>query len=127
MKVPVVVGLGVDVTRILRFARLLKRPDAARFVRRVLHPAECHHLAQINKSHHPRYVAGCWAAKEALFKTLEPENQKVFAFRDWHRRTEDGKPEIVGDHPDQFLLSISHDDDMLVATVLRQKMLGWTR
>lgn len=124
MKMPVVVGLGVDVTHILRFSRLLARPDAARFVRRVLHPTECARLAQLAQSHHPRYVAGCWAAKEALFKTLEPEKQAKFAFRDWRRHTDGGKPVIVGAHNDQFLLSISHDDDVLVATVLRQKLMS---
>lgn len=123
MKIPVVVGLGVDVTHILRFSRLLGRPNAARFIRRILHPTECARLSSLHESLRPRYVAGCWAAKEALFKTLDAKKQREFTFKQWRRQTEDGKPVISGDHPDQFLLSISHDGDVLVATVLRQKLM----
>lgn len=124
MKFPVVVGLGVDITRVLRFSRLLSRPDSARFLQRVLHPTENDKFNRLELSSRPQFVAGCWAAKEAVFKTLDAEDQKVFLFNLWSRRTVGQKPEIVNDaHLDKFLLSISHDDDILVATVLRQRLV----
>lgn len=124
MKFPVVVGLGVDITRILRFSRLLSRPNSARFLQRILHPTENDKFNRLELSSRPQFVAGCWAAKEAVFKTLDAEDQKVFLFNLWSRRTVGQKPEIVNDaHLDKFLLSISHDDDILVATVLRQRLV----
>lgn len=63
--------------------------------------------------------------KEAVFKSLDDEVQQVQKFKEWYKyNTPNGRPLVGGDYlinnKEQFLLSISHDDDTLIATVLRQ-------
>lgn len=123
-------GIGVDLVQISRFRAILGKHGmdstySRRFVRRVLHPKELSRFAALAVElldHSVRYVAGSWAAKEAVFKTLDPPEQARFQFKDWYRTSNARKPGIERDPSshDQFLLSISHDGGMLVATVLRQ-------
>ncbi|CAH2354053.1 putative holo-[acyl-carrier-protein] synthase [[Candida] railenensis] len=130
-----VLGIGVDIVKISRFNSLLAKDGGkngktgtSRFIRRVLHPKELMEFEELrqNDSIEPRvrYVAGSWAAKEAIFKTLDPKDQKIFQFKDWYRYKDSfGKPHIWNDdynEREQFLLSISHDGDTLIANVLRQ-------
>lgn len=121
-----VLGIGVDVVRVSRILRLLENTKKGRFIQRVLHPSEVKNFHNHDNETVARYVAGCWAAKEAVFKTLDPKDQKKFQFKRWYRYSEAGRPYIGFDEKmaDEFLLSISHDGDILVATVLRQKKLG---
>lgn len=64
--------------------------------------------------------------KEAVFKSLDDDVQQSQKFRDWFKyNAPNGRPQAGGDYlikhnKEQFLLSISHDDDTLIATVLRQ-------
>jgi holo-[acyl-carrier protein] synthase len=57
----VIVGLGIDVVEIARIERAMQRPG---FVRRILTPRE----REFSVS--PAQVAGRWAAKEAVYKSL---------------------------------------------------------
>lgn len=133
-------GIGVDLVQISRFTAILSKHGvdsgySRRFVRRVLHPKELPLFAALADElldHSVRYIAGSWAAKEAVFKTLDSTEQARFQFKDWYRTSNTCKPGIERDPSshdpsshdpsshDQFLLSISHDGGMLVATVLRQ-------
>lgn len=130
-----VLGVGLDIVEVSRFHDILyKRGDdyANRFVKRVLNPG--HEIARFHHLHLKRdpdlcvkYVAGCWALKEALFKTLDRDCQKQFAFNAWYRQNDaDGKPTIWNDaypfQDEQFHASISHDGGILAAVILRQKL-----
>lgn len=104
-------GIGVDTVSIERIAHAMRQP---RFMERILAPSE--------RKHQPtaQWLAGRWAAKEALYKAVG-ELQ-------WHdievRSGKSGKPEIAilrPDHPCsacRIHLSISHDNGSAVAFVV---------
>lgn len=117
-----VLGIGVDLVKVSRIATLVSGRHSTHFLQRVLHPSELAVLRTLDELSHSQYVAGCWAAKEAVYKTLDAPAQRAFEFRKWYRYAVNGRPAIALDGvTDEFLLSISHDDGMLVATVLRQR------
>lgn len=118
-----ILGLGVDLVHILRFSRLLSKgePFTKKLYERILHPRELAQLKLLDEKSTTRFIAGSWAAKEAVFKTLEEKEQATFQFKQWYRYKEGKRPAIGSETSnDSFLLSISHDNDMLIATVLRQ-------
>lgn len=121
-----VVGIGIDIVRISRIARLLaENKSKARFLRRVLHPSELEVFSNLGQEKGAQYVAGSWAAKEAAYKTLDTDDQMMFQFKDWYKYSRERRPFIGRDglNPkEEFHLSISHDGDILVATVLRQRL-----
>lgn len=126
----VIRGLGVDMVDVMRFQRIFSRDPkyVDRFTKRILNSHELHKLQLLESDKERiRFVAGSWAAKEAVFKTLDPVDQKNFVFNQWYRFNDgNGKPHIASSqysHKDQFLLSISHDKDLLIATVLRQEII----
>ncbi|KAM9893428.1 hypothetical protein OXX69_011711 [Metschnikowia pulcherrima] len=115
-------AIGVDMVKISRITRILQGTHRDRFLNKVLHKKELESLARSNPERVSQFVAGSWAAKEAVFKTLDRKDQLRFQFRDWYRYNIEGKPNISRVKPlsnDRFLLSISHDGDHLIATVLR--------
>lgn len=127
MRYGVTVGLGVDIVNTARFLRILAKNNKYidRFVTRILHPNERTRFYQ-SQNNNVNLLAGSWAAKEALFKTLDPVHQRTFRFNQWYRGYEGGKPTIGSDEyneDEQFMVSISHDGGMLVASVIRQKLL----
>lgn len=136
MGTPGVLGLGVDVVAMARFQRLLQRKNGgARFVdrlsRRILHPVHelpvfAEHYRNNDERRCVALLAGSWGAKEALFKSLDREDQRKFLFNRWYRYySEEGRPHIKGDGytrtNEEFLLSVSHDGGVVFATVLRQR------
>lgn len=62
-------GIGTDLTEIGRVKRLLGLPEGERFMERVLTPAE-RELAVERKGRLAEFVAGRFAAKEAIVKAL---------------------------------------------------------
>lgn len=110
-------GLGVDVVLVLRIAGVLRR-HGPRFAKRVLHASERQVYEGLPAAARPQYVAGCWATKEAVFKSLDNAEQRTFAMAKYYKYAENGRP-AVGPDADRFLLSVSHDTDVLVATVIR--------
>lgn len=126
MKIPYTVAIGVDITKISRFLAISNKNPSnfGRFTKRVFHPKEIQRLESLTPADSAAYMAGCWAAKEALFKTLDSDEQKKFEFKNWYRFSDDKKPYLGSDKyhkEEEFLLSISHDTGVLIATVLRQK------
>lgn len=130
VKVGITLGIGVDIVKRSRFKRLLSKNPAfsVRLTQRILHPIhEAHRFKNMNNERQVQYIAGSWAAKEAVFKTLTPNEQEQFNFNDWYRyHDNNGKPFIWNDNfkveNDEFHLSVSHDEDYIVATVLRQRL-----
>lgn len=132
-----ILGVGIDIVKISRFDRLLnsKKVNGSSFVLRLATRLlnEKHEYGRFLKLRESRnivneakYLAGAWATKEALFKCLDPEDQKAFEFRQWYRfYDEQGKPHVQCDSynkdNEQFHLSISHDEDHLIAYVLRER------
>ncbi|KAK6459194.1 4'-phosphopantetheinyl transferase superfamily [Scheffersomyces xylosifermentans] len=131
-RVGLTLGIGVDIVRTSRFSDILQRDHRLvnRFIARILN--EKHEIPRFreltNIEQRIPFVAGSWAAKEAVFKTLDPEDQKKFQFKNWYRSHDSlGKPYIRSDdyttEDEEFLLSISHDEDVLVANVMRQRLI----
>lgn len=64
--------------------------------------------------------------KEAVFKTLDDDEQRRFRFNQWYRVYDgNGRPRVAHEAhtPDEFMVLLSHDGDFVVATVLRQKWM----
>lgn len=134
-------AIGVDVIKISRFGDMIKKhgplnsPFVDRLTARILHnthelPAFKGLVERNKRLDSFRYLAGAWAMKEAIYKTLNEEDQAKFQFKQWFKLYDErGKPTICNDFYDkdeEFLLSISHDHDTLVASVIRQEV-GYIR
>ncbi len=86
-----VVGFGMDVVEVARFARQLERPSAGRFLERVFTEGERAFCDRFGDRAH-RYAAR-WAAKEATSKALGvPEGIR---FQDVEVVRADGAPRLV--------------------------------
>jgi holo-[acyl-carrier protein] synthase len=67
-----IIGIGADITGLERIGRLLEGERGGAFLRRALTEAE-RHMALAKSAHRGRYVefvAGRWAAKEAVAKAV---------------------------------------------------------
>ena len=62
-------AIGVDSAELSRFERLLKK-DKARFLARLFHADELAALPEMSSKREISYVAGRWAAKEAVLKAF---------------------------------------------------------
>ncbi|CUM65244.1 uncharacterized protein PRCAT00002876001 [Priceomyces carsonii] len=128
----VILGIGVDIIKIGRFKHILVNKNdkyIERLTQRILHVD--HELPQFKKlilsnelNKCANMLSGSWAAKEAVFKTLDHSDQIKFQFKEWYRSSDKhGKPSIFCDRYDksdeEFMLSISHDNDMLIANAVR--------
>ncbi|RCK63303.1 Holo-[acyl-carrier-protein] synthase [Candida viswanathii] len=131
-KLGITLGLGVDLIKSSRFERLLTAKTTSfsqRLSKRILHPThELPRFDSMTPQRQVQFLTGSWAAKEAVFKTLDIADQEKFNFNEWYRYHDSkGKPFIWNDGyaaPDEeFHLSISHDDSLVIATVLRQRII----
>lgn len=124
------VGLGVDVLHISRFSSLIAHKGlmssyVTRLAGRVLHKSELARFEQHRQQHNVdrcvKELAGSWCVKEALYKSLDDERQLSFQFKHWWREQGPrGRPQIGGGRPDEhFLVSVSHDGDVMMASVAR--------
>lgn len=128
-------GIGIDMASISEIDRLAggiagktaSEQDA--FVRRTFTPAE---LAAALERHNPaEYLAGRFAAKEAVFKAVAPLTEEGFEMRRVETLTRpDGSPYVnVGPElqtaldeagVSELLVSITNEDDYAIAIVLAQ-------
>lgn len=137
-KFGLVLGVGVDILKTSRFQRLIENKHATYITRlstRILHPKYelptfDKFLKEGNVNKCTLIISGSWSTKEALYKTLDTEHQLAFQFNQWYRYYNDrGKPYIGNEKyfdiikDEEFLLSISHDDDIMIANVIRQKLV----
>ncbi|KAB8069958.1 4'-phosphopantetheinyl transferase superfamily [Aspergillus leporis] len=136
---PFALNIGTDIVHLPRITRLIRRGDYfTRFTRRILHDQEQHdfrtRFALSAPAHTPdstnqistdmaRWLAGRFAAKEAARKAA-PKGAASIGWKDVMVRvgeTDNGRPEIVyleGEIQRIGKLSISHDGEYVVATVL---------
>lgn len=136
MRILSVMGHGVDVVKITRFERMIARHGdvLSKFVRRLgcrilngVHemPRFNQLVAQKDTVNLCRYLAGNWAMKEAIYKSLDSQDQQTFQFQNWYKTYDErGKPQVGADgyrnKDEKFTISISHDEEVLIASVIRQ-------
>lgn len=134
-------SIGTDILQLTRLNPLLVNPDGTcrtRFARRILHPLEQKELQTRHPAWHEgsrpgqqslkliaQWMGGRWAAKEAARKAV---GATVLGWKDVRVERDEltGRPTILwklerGSSPNvehEGRLSISHDGDYVVATVL---------
>ncbi|MRN55543.1 holo-ACP synthase [Paenibacillus monticola] len=88
-------GIGHDVLEIERIAKLMNRGLGVKFIRRVLTARE-HQLAERRNGKQAEFVAGRFAAKEAVVKALGCGIGRSVGFHDIEILPDKlGKPEVV--------------------------------
>ncbi|MEF3306729.1 holo-ACP synthase [Paenibacillus sp. GYB003] len=89
-----IAGVGIDLLDIERVRRLLEQPHGARFVERVLTPEERELAGRRGRARLAEFVAGRFAAKEAVVKALGCGIGREVGFQDIRILPDDcGKPE----------------------------------
>ncbi|GME67491.1 unnamed protein product [[Candida] boidinii] len=148
-----ILAIGCDLHQLSRVRKIVDRDGlnsskVKRLSERILHPKnELVKFNELKGSINPqiaktadfnRVIESCcnilsvsWCCKEAVFKTLDSKDQKVFSFKDWYKINDlNGRPFIYNDNylksnqNEEFLLTISHDNDLIISTVLRQLNLN---
>ncbi|MBG0766512.1 holo-ACP synthase [Sphaerochaeta halotolerans] len=113
-------GIGVDVVNIQRMERLSDHVKS-----RIFHPRELDEAKTMAKEVQAEFLAGRFAAKEALGKALGIGLAHLSLQDIWVERAASGKPELhckgraqelVGKRT--AMLSISHDDPVAIAMVV---------
>jgi len=90
-----IIGVGTDLVEIGRVKRFLEDPSGQRFLERVLTPSE-RGIAAKRKGRLAEFVAGRFAAKEAVVKALGTGIGVVTGFQDIEVvPTEGGRPVVV--------------------------------
>jgi holo-[acyl-carrier protein] synthase len=121
-----VVGIGTDITEVLRIAQMIERHGEL-FITRVYTTHEIQYCQSRKMS--TQHYAGRWAAKEAVLKALGTGWRKGISWRDVEVRNEPGgKPTVAfrGGARDvveqlgitEMLLSISHCNSHATAYAL---------
>jgi holo-[acyl-carrier protein] synthase len=121
-----ITGVGIDIVQIARIENLLQKYDRS-FLEKVFTNAEIGDCP--GKSKTGLHYAGRWAAKEAFYKALPAECQKISYFKSVQILGSGGKPQIsVSDEKlkeamdaagiNTLHVSISHEHSMCVAVVI---------
>ncbi|KAF8231866.1 4'-phosphopantetheinyl transferase [Tricholoma matsutake] len=126
-----ILGIGVDVVHIPRFAALLSRRCPRRLAARILSEEELTQWGSLPTSdmfRRIRFLAVRWCLKEAAYKAMYPEMRptwKELTYRGLCPRKDGLKPALVY-HPiiavestkvGRMHISISHDGDYVIAFV----------
>ncbi|SCV05803.1 LANO_0H15522g1_1 [Lachancea nothofagi CBS 11611] len=147
-----VLGIGTDLVHLPRFTKIVgkctpilenKRMD--RLLGKFMHTVELCRLKEMLKDgdgvqNMTRYIAGVWATKEAVYKSLASQNlastmppaRIIYTKLCYKINDTDGSPKVMIDknfataYPEfmrcliadtEFLISLSHDQDYLVSYV----------
>ncbi|KAF9462580.1 4'-phosphopantetheinyl transferase [Collybia nuda] len=127
-----ILGIGVDVVHIPRFAALLNRRGSRQLATRILsleEYAQWQSSSHSDPSHHARFFAVRWALKEAAYKAVYPvvrPTWKEFTYRGTGPGRVDPKPSLLYRpriHADLskvglMHISVSHDGEYVFASVL---------
>lgn len=135
-----IISIGTDIHKMSRFLHILKRNGpltvfkTKRFSERILNakhelPKFNKYLSMNNTEECARILSVSWSVKEAIYKTLDDEDQRDFRMKDWYKiNDERGRPLIYNPIYDAlrkkeaFLCSISHDGDLVSSFVLRKRL-----
>ena len=115
-------GIGIDVVNIDRIGRL-----SLAVKQRLFHPQELEDASALASEVQSEFLAGRFAAKEALGKALGTGLRGISLHEIWVEKQSDGSPKLCGGGGARGLvgtrttmLSISHDQPVAVAVVLLQ-------
>lgn len=112
-----IIGTGIDMIELTRIKRIVSRQP--RFSERVLTPFEQKRFHSLSGNRRYEYLAGRFAAKEAMAKAL---GVGIGAELSWHdmeiKSDEKGKPFLKSPYPYLCHLSISHTKEHAVAQVI---------
>ncbi|AWU76528.1 hypothetical protein CAS74_000473 [Pichia kudriavzevii] len=134
---PKVLGIGTDIHKLSRFFDILKRNGpldsykTQRFSERILNPVyELPTFIEYKSKHDiercARILSISWCVKEAIFKTLDGEDQSNFVMSDWYKTNDlRGRPQVGNDKylkikQEEFLCSLSHDGNLVSSFIIRQ-------
>lgn len=79
-----IIGIGTDLLELERIRRILEQPHGGRFLERVLTPEERGHAEGRQGRRRLEFVAGRFAAKEAVSKALGCGIGRELGFQDMH-------------------------------------------
>ena len=127
-------GIGIDIVQNKRILGLLTRSNGERFLKKALHPEELLKLESFQlEKNRIEFVSSRWAAKEAVVKASRRKDLDFAAIwiksnPDGRRRLDPGSPELFYErsvqevldqlHIKQSFISISHEDEYSVASVM---------
>ena len=122
-------GVGIDITKIPRFTKLIDQKYIGNFLNKALHPKEIEEYNRLKTIElKSKYLASRWSYKEALVKATG--NKKIIFSKVFLLKKDQGKPYIafddayckeykeIEDISDKLHVSISHEDDTSVAIVI---------
>lgn len=116
-----IIGIGTDIIELSR----LKKVGLDRLIKKILTPDE-QAILPINDKKKIEFVAGRFAAKEAVSKALGTGIGAHFAFHDVSVLSDSlGAPQAVWENEDNktiIHLSISHSDHYAVAMVVLEQL-----
>lgn len=135
-----VISIGTDIHQMSRFLIILKRNGplttykTKRFSERILHPI--YELPKFQKLLSENNIVECakllsisWCVKEAIYKTLDNEDQTEFIMKDWYKTNDNRGRPLIGNTTymtqktnEEFLCSLSHDGDLVSSFILRQSI-----
>jgi len=121
-------GVGVDISKIPRFKRIIESHEAS-FIRKMLHEYEIKEYHEIKLIENKmKYLASRWSLKEALVKATG--NKSLVFSKVYLEKNKEGKPFVKFDKKyleennqykdisDKIHISISHEDDHAIAFVI---------
>ncbi|RED63372.1 MULTISPECIES: holo-ACP synthase [Cohnella] len=129
-----IVGIGLDIVETERMAKILAGRSAARFIDRVLTPAEREVWGKLPPRRALEYASGRFAAKEAVVKALGCGIGATAGFQDIEIIADElGKPvcklssaavvRLGWDRPNYRLhIAITHERSVAAATALIEKL-----
>jgi holo-[acyl-carrier protein] synthase len=127
-------GVGVDITKITRFSKILKEKYAKNFLNKALHPKEILELNALKREDlKAKFLASRWCYKEALVKASG--NKSLIFSKVYLEKDSSGKPSInfdeeyiknnekINEINNKLHMSLSHEDDTTVAIVIIENNL----
>lgn len=100
-------NVGIDIVKISRFEN-----KDIHFIKRVLTEKELLVYNNLIEEKKTQYLASRWACKEAIFKANKDEHYLSYSILN----KENGEP-YVDDH-EEIKISISHDGEYVIASIL---------
>lgn len=100
-------NIGIDIVKISRFEN-----KDIHFIKRVLTEKELLFYNNLIEEKKTQYLASRWACKEAIFKANKDEHYLSYSILN----KENGEPYVDGH--EEIKISISHDGEYAVASVL---------